>query len=228
MPGEKRGCNIRLPANLLNIIIGLGILIGSIQCFFGYRIFKIILGLIGFIGGGALAGSIGYAISGEEGVALLAGVVGGAIGAALLVALYLIGVFLIGAFLGSLIGIILFGLSNGSPEPAVLLILAVIGGVVALIFQKFMIILSTSFGGSWSVVSGIAYFTIRGFDPTNLEYFFRSGGTQIYAILLCWVALGIFGLIVQYKLFPKSSEKELASEKKEPIAYAQQDAPSDG
>ena len=212
---------MKLPADLFNIIIGLGILIGATQCFFGYRIFKIILGLTGFIVGGALAGSISYTISGEEGVALLVGVVGGAIGAALLVALYLIGVFLIGAFLGGLIGVILFGLSNSSPEPAVLLILAVIGGVVALIFQKFMIILSTSFGGSWSVVSGIAYFTIRGFDPTNLEYFLKSPGTQLYAILLCWIALGIFGLIVQYKLFPKPSQKELTTEKKGHIAYLQ-------
>ena len=218
---------MRLPSDLLNVIIGLGVLVGAIQCFFGYRIFKIILGLIGFITGGALAGAIGYGISGEEGVAFLSAIVGGAIGAALLIALYFIGVFLIGAFLGGLMGVILFGVSNTSPEPAVLLILALIGGVIALIFQKFMIILSTSFGGSWSMVTGIAYFTIRGFDPTNLKYFLRSGGTQLYAIILCWLALGIFGLIVQYRFLPKPSEKEITTEKKEHIDSAQQAATPD-
>ncbi len=214
---------MRLPVDLLNAIIGIGILVGAIGCFLGYRIFKIILGLTGFFLGGAFAGSIGYAFSGEEGLAVLSGIVGGAIGAALLVALYFIGVFLIGAFLGGLIGAILFGISSSSPEPAVLLILAVIGGVISLIFQKFMIILSTSFGGSWSVVTGIGYFTIRGFDPTNLESFFRVGGTHLYAIILCWIALGIFGLIVQYKLLPKPSEKEpISAVEQEQAISAQQ------
>ena len=188
------------------IIIGLGILVGAIQCFYGYRIFKFILGLIGFLVGGAIAGALGFSISQDEIVALLAGLVGGFIGAALMIALYFIGIFLIGAFLGGVIGYVLYASAGNSPEAAVVLILAVITGVIALIFQKFMIIVSTGFGGAWGVVFGIAYFLTDTIDPTNLEQMFRARGSQLYAIVLCWLALGIVGVIVQYKFAPTGGE----------------------
>jgi Domain of unknown function (DUF4203) len=177
---------MHLPQDVLNLIIGLGIVLGAVQCFFGYRIFKFILGLTGFIVGAALAGAVGYAISHEEAVAFLAGIVGGAIGAALFVALYFVGIFLIGAFL---------------------LILAVTAGVIAVIFQKFMIILSTGFGGAWNVVTGIAYFTTGSVDPTNIERLFRSWGSHLYALVLCWLLLGIVGVVVQYKSPPEAEAK---------------------
>ena len=198
---------MNLPHNVLNVIIGLGILVGAVQCFFGYRIFKIILGITGFLIGGSLASGIGYAISQQEAVALLAGLVGGLIGAALMVALYFIGIFLIGAFLGGVLGAVLFAVVGSNPEPAVLLILAVITGVITLIFQKFMIIVSTGFVGAWSIVTGIAYFTSGAIDLTNLERMFRSGGSHLYAIVLCWLALGIVGVIVQYKSAPTKQEE---------------------
>ena len=193
---------MNLPHQDLNLVIGLGIIIGAIQCFFGYRIFKIVLGLTGFIVGGVLAASIGYEMSQKEVVALLSGLAGGVIGAALMVALYFVGVFLIGAFLGGVVGVALFATAGINPELVVLLILGVIGGVVALIFQKFMIIVSTAFVGAWNVVFGIAYFVTGTIDPTNVEGLFRAGGTQPYVILLCWIALGIVGVIVQYKSTP--------------------------
>jgi hypothetical protein len=201
---------VLFPQEMLNLIVGLGILIGAAQCFFGYRIFKLILCLTGFIIGGVLAGYLGYGVSGgEEAIAFLLGIIGGFIGAALAVAFYLIGVFLIGAFLGGLLGGAVFAVSISNPEPAILLILAVISGVLTLIFQKFMIILSTSFAGAWSVVIGIVYFTARSFHPADIEHFFRSVGTQHYAILLCWITLGITGFIVQYK-HALTSEKQLS------------------
>jgi hypothetical protein len=196
-----------LPRDVLDVIIGLSILVGAVQCFFGYRIFKFILGLTGFLVGGALAGAIGYAISHEEVAALLAGLVGGFVGAALMVALYFVGVFLIGAFLGGVLGAVLFAAAGSNPEPAVLLILGVIAGVVALIFQKFLIIVSTAFGGSWYIVTGIAYFTTGAINATNFERLFRSRGSHLYAILLCWLALGIVGVIVQYKSVQSKGEK---------------------
>ncbi len=189
-----------MASELLSVVIGLSIVIGAVQCFFGYLIFKIILGLTGFLVGGVLAGAIGYAVSQQEIVALLAGLVGGAIGAALMVALFLIGVFLIGAFFGGVLGAALYAVAGNSPEPAVLLILAVIAGVLAVIFQKFMIILSTAFGGAWNVVTGIAFFTTGAIDPTDPMRFFQSGGTLLYTVVLCWIALGIAGMVVQYRM----------------------------
>ena len=196
-----------LPQDVLHFIIGLSILVGTIQCFFGYRIFKIVLGLTGFLVGGALGGAIGFEVAQEEIVALVAGLLGGLIGAALLVVLYFIGIFLMGAFLGGLLGAVMFALAESSAEPALLLILAVIAGVIALIFQKLMIIVSTGFGGAWSVVTGIAYFTTGAIDPTHLEELSRSGRSHLYAIVLCWISLGIVGVVVQYKSPPPQRER---------------------
>ena len=142
-------------------------MVGAIQCFFGYRIFKFILGLIGFLVGGAIAGAIGFSMSENEIVVLLVGIVGGFIGAALMIALYFIGIFLIGALLGGVIGFVLYASVGNSPEAAVVLILAVVVGVIALIFQKFMIIVSTGFGGAWGVVFGMAYFITDAIDLTK-------------------------------------------------------------
>jgi hypothetical protein len=195
----------------LNLVLGLGIIIGTIQCFFGYRLFKIVLGLTGFLFGAVLAANIGYAMSQKEVVALLSGLVGGFIGAALLVGLYFVGVFLIGALLGAVVGAALFATAGSNPEPVVLLILGVIGGVVACIFQKFMIIVSTAFVGAWSVVLGIAHFVTGTIDPTNAEGLFRAGGTQLWIMLLCWMALGIVGVLVQYKSAPAKKTQSLPS-----------------
>lgn len=199
---------MELPQDTLNVIIGLSILFGAVQCFFGYRIFKIILGLMGFLIGGVLAAAMGFAIFEQEIIALVSGLVGGIIGAALMVVLYFVGIFLIGAFLGGVLGTVLFAVAETYPEPVVLLILAVITGVIALIFQKFMIMVATGFGGAWSVVTGIAYFTTGAIDPTNLESMFRADGSQLYIIVLCWIALGTVGVVVQYLSAPPPKEEE--------------------
>lgn len=197
--------------DVLNVIIGLSVLVGALQCFFGYRIFKFILGLTGFLIGGVLAVAIGYSFSQEEAFALLAGLVGGFIGATLMVMLYYVGIFLIGALLGSFLGTVLYAVAENTPEPAVLLILAVIVGVIALISQKFMIIVSTGFGGAWLVVTGIAFFTTEIIDLSNLDQIFRSAGSHLYAIILCWLALGIVGVIVQYRSEPKKKSQPLSA-----------------
>ena len=199
---------MNLPAEYLNLINGLSVIIGLIYCFLGYRIFKFILGLTGFLIGGALVGGVAYAISQQEVTGILMGVVGGALGAALLVALYFVGVFLLGAVLGGGLGFLLAALAGGSPEPAILIILAIIGGVVALFVQKFMIIVTTAFSGAFNVVIGVAYFATGAVDLTNLERFIRYGGTRLYVTLLCGLALGVAGVIVQYKSASAKDPKE--------------------
>jgi len=192
-----------LHQELRYVFIGLGILVGALQCFFGYRLFQFILGLIGFLLGSALTVAIGTTYSIDVIPVLLLGLVGGFIGAALMVALYYVGVFVIGSFLGSILGVALYAVAESSPDPVALLILAVISGVMALIFQKFMIIVSTGFGGAWIVVIGIAYFIADTLYLSSLELTFTSGGSIIYAILLCWLAFGFAGVIVQYRSSPK-------------------------
>lgn len=189
--------------NILGLIIMLGILVvGVIQCFFGYRIFKFTLRLIGFLLSGALAGTYVYAISQEVWQSLMAGLLGGLIGAFLMVTFYFVGIFLIGAFLGGVLGTVFSAGIQSNPEPVTLLILAIIMGAITLKFQKFMIIVSTGFGGAWIVVTGIANFTTGEINFTNLEQLFRSQAGNIYVMILFWLALGVTGVIVQYKSAP--------------------------
>lgn len=187
---------------VLYVFIGLSILVGTLQCFFGYRIFKFILGLLGFLLGFALTVTIGFNFIQEQVLVLLLGLVGGFIGAAIMVALYFVGVFLTGSLFGGVLGIVLYAVTQSNPDPVAVLLLAVIAGVIALIFQKVMIIVSTGFGGAWIVVIGIAYFVTDTVYLSNLEHIFLSGGSILYTILLCWFALGIAGVIVQYRSSP--------------------------
>ena len=48
---------MELPAQYVNLVIGLSIFIGIVECFAGYRIFKFVLGLVGFLMGASVAGS---------------------------------------------------------------------------------------------------------------------------------------------------------------------------
>lgn len=189
--------------------IGLGV----VYCFFGYRVFKIILGILGFILGASAAVAIAFNLFGRgQVVAILAGLVGGIVGAVLMVVLYFVGIFLLGAWLGSLLGVLLTGGGGRPIETAVILVLAVIGGVVAVMLQKFMIILSTALSGAWAIVSGIFQFVKGGFGPLQpFQYHpnpgvLRSMGAWGYVMLLCWILLGIAGIVVQYRITKEKDE----------------------
>ena len=184
------------------VIIALTILVGAIQCFYGYRIFKFILGLTGFLLGGVLAAAIGSLFSTETVYLLLSGVAGGVIGAALMVTLYFVGIFVIGGIFGGVLGVIFYAVFATAPDPVALLLLSVITGVFALVFQKFMIIASTGFAGAWAVVFGVAYFITNAVSLSNPGQMFSSDGSHLYAIILSWLALGFIGVYVQYRSAP--------------------------
>jgi len=189
---------MELPPHTLSALIAAGIFVGTLQCFFGYRLFKFVLGVTGFFLGGIVGASLAGAQTSEALFLVLAAFVGGVVGAALLVVLYFVGVFLLGAWLGGLVGVILVTAMALPPVPLLLPVAAVLGGVLALVFQKFMIILSTALGGAGSVVLGIAYFTTDLINPANPEHFCRAKGSQFLALLLGWLVLGLAGLLVQY------------------------------
>jgi len=182
----------------LGLIALVAIALGVVQCFFGYRIFKVILGITGFILGGLLAGYLVYNLTESQLLGIIAGLVGALIGAGLMAGLYKLGVFLIGALFGGVAVSALFGLAGGSPPTWLVVILAIVVGILAVLFQKLMIVMSTSFLGSWWAVSGIAAVlgviqmpSLQGFPPG-----LRSAPASW---LIGWFVLGIVGFIVQYR-----------------------------
>jgi hypothetical protein len=125
---------------------------GLLACFAGYRIFRTVLGIYGFILGALLATSI----VGADGTLwnIVAAVAGGVVGAALLIAAYFIGVALIGAGIGAMVVNLAAAWIGGEPHVAVVVIVAILGALGALSLQRYVIIGATAFGGAQTVVVG--------------------------------------------------------------------------
>jgi hypothetical protein len=127
---------------------------GLLSCFFGYRLFKVVLAVFGFIIG-ALAASSVFGESAATGM-VIAAIVGGLCGAVLLLAAYFVGVALVGAGVGVAAVHVIWTQIQGDPHPAVVILFAVAGALAATWLQRYVIILGTAFGGAWTVVVGAA------------------------------------------------------------------------
>lgn len=195
---------VNLPKDLVGVVVAISIAIGIIECLFGYRIFMAIVAMIGLVIGAFLAGSIGYAQSHDAVLAVVLAIVGGLLGAILMVVLQFVGVFAVGAVFGAILGAVLCAAAHSNPEPAVLVIFAAIGGIAALIWRKFLIIMATGFGGAWSVVTGIAYFTASALDRGNVQEALSPNGTYLVPVVFSWLVLGTVGVMFQYAAIPLS------------------------
>lgn len=179
----------------------LHIIIGAFWCFFGYRIFKIVLALWGLILGGIAGGAIGGAGHGQAGM-VIGAIIGGLVGAAMMVGLYFLGVFLLGAGFGALLAVAATAAAGAEPNAAPIIIAAVLAGVLALVIQKLIIILITSFMGAWGIVGGIACITTqRLLTPANLQT--MTDRNVITAVGIGWLVVGLTGVFVQYGLTGK-------------------------
>lgn len=179
---------------------------GLVECFFGYRIFRFILGVAGFVAAAVFFGSLGYELSGgSEPVSIISGLAGGVLGACLFYYLYIIGVFFLGAVLGFTIAMYVFSLINVEVIPAVLYGAAIISGALAAVFQKPMLIIATAFGGSFAAVTGGAYILYRNFYPLDPGFLGNLGEDQLYRMAMIWFALGVFGLVVQLMTLPRKT-----------------------
>ena len=122
------------------LFLFLAVLFGVLSCFWGYRAFKVVLGIVGFAGGAYLGAGAGAYFTGGFGiVAVITGLIGGLIGAALVSVVYYAGIFVLGALGGWVIYTMIAGAAGYGPHLILLIVLALIGGILALFFQKFLI-----------------------------------------------------------------------------------------
>jgi hypothetical protein len=143
-----------LPASLQTPAAAILVIGGLLACFAGYRIFRVVLGIYGFILGALLATSI---VGTEQTMwTILAALGGGIAGALILIAAYFIGVALIGAGLGAMTANLIWAGIGGEPHVAVVIGLAIVGALAALALQRYVIIVATAFGGAQTVVVGVA------------------------------------------------------------------------
>jgi hypothetical protein len=174
---------------------------GGIACFAGYRVFRIVLGIYGFILG-ALAAS---AAMGAEHTLwmILAALAGGVIGALILIAAYFVGVALLGAGVGALVASVIWAAAGREPHALIVILFAIAGALVALALQRYVIIAATAFGGGWTIVVGALALAgnRRAIDVAArsnvwLAYPMHPAPGQ-YWVLFAWLLLGVAGTVVQ-------------------------------
>ena len=198
---------LELPAALL-ILIG-----GVVSCFAGYRLFRAVLGLYGFIIGAMMASSL-MAASNQTGM-LVSAVVGGLIGAAVLMFAYFLGIVLAGAALGAFLSQIVWtAMGKGEPPALAVIGMAVAGALAAQVLQRYVIVVSTAFGGAWMMlVAGLALVDSRraanaatSADVWIVYPSMPAGAGQRW-LPYAWVVLGLIGAATQLRGKAKRRKK---------------------
>lgn len=174
---------------------------GLLSCFFGYRMFRVVLAIFGFIIGALAASSI-FGPS-DTTPMVIAAVLGGLIGGVVMLAAYFLGVALVGAGMGAFLANLIWTRIDGDPHPFVVILFSVAGALMATWLQRYVIIFGTAFGGAWTAIVGAT--ALLG-DPTTLKA--AASGEVWVAYPLnpapgqnwvpwAWFALGVVGTIVQ-------------------------------
>ena len=177
------------------------LLSGALACFAGYRLFRIVLAIFGFILGAMLVSSL-MGISNTAGM-VIAALVGGLIGAAILLFAYFVGIALVGAAVGALIAHVGWALgSSGDPPVLAVIGLAVVGAIGAMFVQRHVIIVTTAFVGAWTLIVGIlATVGDRGAlaakSVGNVWILYPTTAPGYGWMLFAWVALGLAGTALQ-------------------------------
>ena len=183
-------------------------------CFAGYRLFRIVLGFFGFILGIMVATSM--VGSSSTWTMVMAAVVGGIVGAVLMVAAYFIGIGLIGAGL-SVLGLhVIWAQVAGGTEPntIVTVVVAVLGALLALSVVRFVAIFGTAIAGAWTfIIGGLALLG----DPKALIAASAGDVWVLYPwqpargdwwVWGFWLLLSLAGIIVQLSTTTKTAAKK--------------------
>lgn len=138
--------SFQLPAAIVLVLGGL------LSCFAGYRVFRVVLGIYGFILGALVASS---AMGTDHTMWMLVAALGGGIvGTLILIAAYFVGVALIGAGIGALAANLIWAAFGREPGLIPIIILSVLGALGALALQRYVIIVATAFGGAQTAIVG--------------------------------------------------------------------------
>lgn len=184
---------------------------GALTCFAGYRLFRVVLGVYGFILGAMLASSI-VGVSNTLGM-VMAALAGGVVGALILVLAYFIGIALAGAGVGALLTHVIWSqIANDDPAALAIVLASMAGALGAMILQRYVIVVSTAFAGAWTIlVGGIAIAgdlanrsTVHAApsgDPWILYPLGPAPGQRWVPV--AWVILGVIGTAVQLGITAK-------------------------
>jgi hypothetical protein len=176
---------------------------GLLACFAGYRLFRFVLGIYGFL----LGAFITTAVTGSQDawVMTMAVLVGGIVGAIMMILAYFVGVGLVGAGLAALVVNVAWrALELGDAPPTfVIVLVAVLGALGALSVAKFVVIFGTALAGSWTaLIGGLA---IRGdadaitaaTTGTIWVLYPLDAGAERWWVLPVWLGMAGLGALIQ-------------------------------
>jgi hypothetical protein len=175
---------------------------GALACFAGQRLFRLVLGIYGFILGAMVTSSV-VGVSNTAGM-VVAAIAGGLVGAVVLVFAYFVGIALVGAGLAVLAAHLIWSrIGTGDPPPAAIVTVSVAGAIGAMLLQRYVIVVGTAFAGAWTIIVGaFAIAATRGLVevPTSADvwilYPFAPAAGRWW-VTVSWIALGVMGTAVQ-------------------------------
>ena len=199
----------QLPA-VAFVIIG-----GVIAWSAGYRLFRLVLTLYGFI----LGALVGTSILGGSDTTLLifSALGGGAVGALVMFFGYFVGVALVGAGIGALGVHMLWSRIGTDPHPFVVILAAVAGAASAMALQRYVIIVATAFGGAWTMLLGGLSLTAQGKRlagrPEVWIIYPLDPSPNRGWVLAGWALLGLAGIFIQLRFTGRKMTAKVVSKK---------------
>jgi hypothetical protein len=190
-----------LPAALVLLVAG------GVACFAGYRLFRIVLAIFGFILGAMITSSV-MGISNGAGM-VGAALLGGVIGALILLFAYFVGIAIVGAGVGALLAHFGSGLAGyGEPPLLAVVTLAIAGAIGAMFVQRHVIIAGTALVGAWTLLVGFmatigdrAALGAKSATSVWILYPMSPAPGHVW-LPYVWIALGIAGMAVQMGFRP--------------------------
>ena len=194
-----------LPAAIL-LVLG-----GSLSCFAGYRLFKVVLGIYGFVLGAMLGSSI-VGVGNTAGM-VAAALAGGVVGALILVLAYFVGIALVGAGLGALLTHVVWSqVAPDDPAAVAIVLVSIAGAFAAMLLQRYIIVVSTAFAGAWTMIVGAtamaghlatssAVHAAQRAEPWILYPLSPAPGQRWVPAV--WIVLGLVGMAVQFSVTAK-------------------------
>jgi len=174
---------------------------GLVACFAGYRFFRTVLVLYGLVLGVLIATSVVGTSSTTQ--LVIAGLVGGLLGALILYTAYFLGVALAGAAVGALLVHAIWIELGRDPHLLIVVLFSVAGAAAAMLAQRYVIVIMTSLGGAWTIMVGALALA----DATGVFQAAASGEVWVVYpfsarpedrwVIVVWAAVAIVGMLVQ-------------------------------
>ena len=184
----------QLPAAAL-LLLG-----GIVVCFFGRKMFRTSLAIVGFVVGASAASSV-FGLS-DRMPMLIAGILGGLLGAVILYTAYYIGVALVGAAFGAVACNLAFSALHREPAVFAVVLFAVAGAVASTYLQRYFVIVGSGIVGALMMIHGAIGLAGKEFGVST-----ASSGVWVVVpfdpapgqrwVPIAWGVLALVGIAVQ-------------------------------